>query len=810
MADIGKAYVQIVPTAKGISGQIEKEMGGVGKSAGTSFSGGFGSVIGGVGKVAIAAVGAAATAVGGIVTSATKNFADYEQLVGGVETLFGDSANYVINRASAAFETAGLSANDYMETVTSFSASLLQSLGGDTEKAAKVADQAIVDMSDNANKMGSSMESIQNAYQGFAKQNYTMLDNLKLGYGGTKEEMKRLLEDAQKISGQKFDLSSYSDIIEAIHVIQTEMGITGTTSKEAASTISGSLSMMGSAWQNVVTQMASGEMDRFDESIWDLVYSVETFANNIMPVVQQALSGVTTLISDLAPEISAAIPGLVAQVLPGLLDAAVQILQTLAEGILQAVPQLMPTLNSVILQLIQVIVQLLPQLLTVGAQIIAELASGIGQALPTLIPEIAAIVPDIVQALIDNAPLLIQAAIELINGLVQGLMEGLPVLIEALPTIVQSLVDTLVANLPLLIDACVQLVNGIVAALPTIIQAILTALPTIIDSVTQGLITCTPQLVDGCIQLANGIIAALPQIMAALIAAMPQIMSSMAQALATGFPLFLSEITRLITSIWTQVFTFGAQLLAQVGSNLSQLLAVAVQWLGQLPNKAAYFAGRMIGEFINLLRTLPSKIQQILTQALNAVKSWGQKLVAEGPKMAKEFIEKLVNGFKGIGEKLVSVGKDIVSGLQKGIKDSWKNLTDWVKSLAGDLIKGLKDSLKIKSPSRVMADEIGQWIPAGIAQGIQNGMHFIDDAVNGMSSDLTLTATSAISSDMAAAKVTAAQGGANGDLYALLSTYLPVIANKEVNIKLEGGMDRFFRAMQAEARRNYQLTGATI
>ena len=281
MAEIGTAYVKIEPTAKGIASKISGQMESEGKTSGSSFSKGFGSVIGGVGKVAVGAVAAGATAMGGIVSAAVNSFGEYEQLVGGVETLFGESADEVIKNADRAFQTAGMSANDYMQTVTSFSASLLQSVGGDTAEAAKIADMALIDMSDNANKMGTSMESIQNAYQGFAKQNYTMLDNLKLGYGGTKTEMERLLADAEKLTGVKYDISNLSDVYNAIHAIQENIGITGTTAEEAGSTIQGSLSSVQAAWSNVLVGMASDGAN-MDTLIGNLLATVESFAGNIM------------------------------------------------------------------------------------------------------------------------------------------------------------------------------------------------------------------------------------------------------------------------------------------------------------------------------------------------------------------------------------------------------------------------------------------------------------------------------------------------------------------------------------------------
>ena len=298
MADGGKVIIKIDGDSKG----FKSAMGGIEKVAGTAFKG-----------IAIGAT-ATATAVGAIGVAAVKSYADYEQLIGGVETLFKDSAKTVENYANQAFKTAGMSANEYMSTVTSFSASLLQSLGGDTAKAAEYGNQAVIDMSDNANKMGTSIEMIQNAYQGFAKQNYTMLDNLKLGYGGTKTEMERLLKDAEKISGIKFNIDSFADVTRAIHVIQTKMGITGTTAKEAASTIQGSAAMMKASWQNLMTGIADPNKD-FDKLVQDFVDSVVTFGKNLAPRIRIVLNGVVNLFRTLAPEIVAAIREMLPQAL---------------------------------------------------------------------------------------------------------------------------------------------------------------------------------------------------------------------------------------------------------------------------------------------------------------------------------------------------------------------------------------------------------------------------------------------------------------------------------------------------------------
>ena len=511
MADnIGTAYVQIEPSFEGVTPKVEQHFGGEGEKAGKSFGGGFGSVVGVVGKAMAGAAAAGSAAVTGVVKSAASAFADYEQLVGGVETLFGaggksleeyaasvgkttDQAKEeyqklmvtqakVVANSEKAFQTAGLSSNQYMETVTGFSASLISSLGNDTQKAAEYADRAIIDMSDNANKMGTDIEAIQNAYSGFAKGNFTMLDNLKLGYGGTGEEMKRLIADASKMTDVQKKLgitvdgssTSFANIVNAISVMQEQMGIAGTTSREASSTISGSIAMVQASWENVLTHIASGNADQLYDAIDNLVSSVSTAAGNLLPAIQRALEGVSQLIVELAPRIAEALPDLIAQILPGLLEAGVQIITSLAQGIIQAIPQLMPAITDVILQLCQMLVQMLPQLIEVGMQVILELAMGIAQALPELIPAIVETVLTIATYLIENVDLLIDAAIALIMGLADGLINALPVLIEKAPEIVIKLVEAIIRNAPKILEAATQLifklVEGIVKLFGKIVE----------------------------------------------------------------------------------------------------------------------------------------------------------------------------------------------------------------------------------------------------------------------------------------------------------------------------------------------------
>ncbi len=415
-------------------------------------------------KVGAAAVTAASGAVAALTKASMDGYADYEQLVGGVETLFKQSADVVQGYAANAYKTAGMSANEYMETVTSFSASLLQSLDGDTAAAAEKADLAITDMSDNANKMGTSMEMIQNAYQGFAKQNYTMLDNLKLGYGGTKEEMQRLLEDAEKISGIEYDISSYADIVDAIHVVQTEMGITGTTAKEASSTISGSIASMKSAWANLVTGIADENAD-LDTLIDDFVESVATAGENIIPRVEQILGGIGSVITKLAPVISEAVPGLVTNVLPTILNAGVQLISGLLQGLITALPALAESAISIVETLATTIVEQLPALMESAFEVIVTLANGISESLPELIPTIVDVVIQIVETLIDNVDMLVDAAIAIIIALSDGISNSLPKLIDKIPELVMKIVRAIIDNAPKLLQAAAEVIENLTSGL---------------------------------------------------------------------------------------------------------------------------------------------------------------------------------------------------------------------------------------------------------------------------------------------------------------------------------------------------------
>lgn len=396
-------------------------------------------------KLGAAAIGAAATAVGALTKKSLEEYAEYEQLVGGVETLFKDSADVVMQYANNAYKTAGLSANDYMETVTSFSASLLQSLGGDTEAAAKQADLAITDMADNANKMGTAMGDIQNAYQGFAKQNYTMLDNLKLGYGGTKEEMQRLIDDANALNAAQgnltnYSIDSYADIVSAIHDVQTEMGIAGTTAKEASTTIQGSLSAMKSAWTNLLTGIGDDSQD-LDKLINNFVDSTGTAAENILPRLGKIITGIGSLAERLAPVVAAAIPGLVTTVLPELVQSGISMVGAILQGLVQMLPQIIQYGVDMVITLIESISSDPESLVETAIMLVVTIVSGLIDALPKLIAAAADLVTGLNRALISNAPNLLSAGLKLVGKIVEGIANSLGEIVNAGAKVVDSIID---------------------------------------------------------------------------------------------------------------------------------------------------------------------------------------------------------------------------------------------------------------------------------------------------------------------------------------------------------------------------------
>lgn len=594
--ELAKAYVQIIPSAQGIGNQLRKELGGevepaaeeTGESAGQKL-------VGAIKKIA------AAAGIGKVIKDSVLAGADLEQSTGGIETLFKGSADKVIENAKRAYQTAGMSANDYMELTTSFSASLLSSLGNDTSKAADVADMAMTDMSDNANKMGTNMEDIKNAYQGFAKQNYTMLDNLKLGYGGTQSEMKRLLEDAQKITGVKYDINNLADVYQAIHVIQGELGLTGTTAKEAASTLSGSLNALKAAYQNVMGNLALGE--DIGPSLNALKETAVTFVrDNLLPAVVNVVSTLPTALVSLVAQLAApmlnagvqailsmaagltsaipellsaaveALEGIVNAIItgvPALINAGMLMINGLVQGLLEAIPELIEALPDIVDNLTTTLAAFLPQFVSTVSLLIA----GIAQNLPTAIEQIVAVLPTLIGSLINVLltlmPEIVAAGLELLSALVTDLPEIISAVVAVIPEIVDAIVTAIVSNIPLLINAGIQLLTMLVGNLPAIIDGIVSALPTIINSIVNAVLGSIPLLIQAGIQLFVALVSNLPAIISGVVSAVPQIIDAIVGGFAGGFDAMANIGLNLIKGIWSGISDAAAWLKEKIAGFFS-------------------------------------------------------------------------------------------------------------------------------------------------------------------------------------------------------------------------------------------------
>ena len=655
LAEDGSVVIKI----KGDDSPFQKVLGKIGSAVSTAV------------KASAAAVGAASAGVAALGTACINAYADYEQLAGGVETLFKDSAETIHSFADNAYKTAGLSANEYMETVTSFSASLLQSLDGDTEKAAAAADLAITDMADNANKMGTAMESIQYAYQGFAKQNYTMLDNLKLGYGGTKEEMQRLLADAEKLSGVKYDLSSYADIVEAIHVIQTEMGITGTTAKEASTTIQGSVASMKAAWANLMVGMAD-DTQNFDMLLSNFIESIGTVADNLLPRIGVVIEGMGKLVAGLAPEIASALPTLTNELVQGIQEngdslaaGALSIVGTLAEGI----------------------AELLPMVADTAASLVVSLADGLTESLPNIIPVAIETISTLVENLTENANTIIEAGIQIILALGEGLIAALPQLIETVPQIVINIANVINDNAPKLVDTALYLITrlatGLLAATPTILANI----PKIIEAIVAAFmafqwLNLGKQLIDG---VANGVKKA---------------GESMATAAKNAFSKFKAKITG--SEVATELKNIGKYIIDGIVGGIKSSLS-------KIANVAGKIKDTLLSKLKGLFRIAsPSKLMKEEVGAYIGegiavgIEESGQMAVDAAEDVADKIADTLTQKRDSLQSKLADYGELFERVKTEDGKELFQlgNLKDDIKQLEkyGDAIeklkeKGISDSL---------------------------------------------------------------------------------------------------------------------
>lgn len=691
-AKVATAYVQIIPSAQGIGGGIAQALGGdaAATSAGQSIGGKLVSTIKGV--IAAAGLGAA-------LGKALTEGAALEQSIGGVETLFKDSADQVIAAADQAYRTAGVSANKYMEQVTSFSATLLQGLGGDTAAAAQYADKAIVQMSDNANKMGTDISAIQMAYQGFAKDNYTMLDNLKLGYGGTQAEMARLINDSG-VLGDSIEVTAktvndvpFDKIIDAIGVIQDDLGITGTTAQEAATTLSGSFASMQAAAQNVLANLTLGR--DLGPALDGLAQTVSTFlVGNLLPAIWNILSALpgalVTFVQSLGPQLAAGLSTLV----PQMMTTGAQMLQSLSAGLVQGIPNFLAQALPMVLQFTESLRANFSNIVDAGIDLLLNLVQGIANGLPTLIEYVPQIVTNVAGLINDNAPKLLAAGLQILVTLGQGILQAIPTLIANIPQIIQAIVSVFTAFnwINLGSNIITMLKNGITSMVGAVQSA-----GTSVFNAVKNAITNLPSTLQG-------------------------IGSNAIQSLAGGMRALLYDAQMAGASVFSVIQTALAQL-------PSTLLSLGKNAISSMASGLNSMLGNVVGA-----------AQSILSGIVGAIQALPNRLFA----LATDAAQRLWNAF--IVNDWNGLGTNIIQGIINGIGSMAGALWDAATKVAQSALDAIKSFFGIASPSRLMQLEIGPYIPQGLAIGIEKNAGYVTDAMD----DLGLQSTARLRSAIAA------------------------------------------------------------
>lgn len=691
-ANVATAYVQIIPSAQGIGGGIAQALGGdaAADSAGRSFGGKLVGAIKGV--IAAAGIGAA-------LSKAITEGAALEQSIGGVKTLFGDAANQVIAAADNAFATAGLSANAYMETVTGFSARLLQGLGGDTQAAAALADTAVTDMADNANKMGTSMETITQTYQSLARGNYEMLDNLKLGYGGTQAEMARLINDSGVLgdtmvaTAENVNSIGFDKMIEAIHVVQTEMDITGTAALEAETTITGSLNALQASFSNVLANLALGR--DLGPSLNALATTLTTFlTGNLLPALWNILSALpgalVTFLTSLGPQLATGL----STIIPQIMTTGAQMLQSLSAGMAQGIPNFLAQALPMILQFAESLRANASNIVDAGIDLLLNLVQGIANGLPTLIEYVPQIVTNVAGLINDNAPKLLAAGLQILVTLGQGILQAIPTLIANIPQIIQAIVSVFTAFnwINLGSNIITMLKNGITSMVGAVQSA-----GTSVFNAVKNAITNLPSTLQG-------------------------IGSNAIQSLAGGMRALLYDAQMAGASVFSVIQTALAQL-------PSTLLSLGKNAISSMASGLNSMLGNVVGA-----------AQSILSGIVGAIQALPNRLFA----LATDAAQRLWNAF--IVNDWNGLGTNIIQGIINGIGSMAGALWDAATKVAQSALDAIKSFFGIASPSRLMQLEIGPYIPQGLAIGIEKNAGYVTDAMD----DLGLQSTARLRSAIAA------------------------------------------------------------
>ncbi|WP_459128116.1 phage tail protein [Latilactobacillus curvatus] len=748
--ELGQAYVQIVPSAKGLSGAIKGQLDPEADSAGKSA----GSKIGtGIKLAAIAGVAAVGATLGKIISSSLSEGADLQQSLGGIETLFKGSADKVKGFANEAYKTAGLSANAYMENVTSFSASLLQSVGGDTEKAADIGNMAMIDMSDNANKMGTSIGDIQHAYQGFAKQNYTMLDNLKLGYGGTKEEMQRLLTDAQKISGQKYDMSNLADVYNAIHVVQGELDITGTTAKEAASTFSGSFESMKASLSNVLGKLSLGQ--DIGPSLQALAETTSTFLfNNFIPMVGnilKALPGaITTFIADAAPSFMAGGQQLISGLTQGMAGGPSAVTASLG-GIMSTVTQFGSTVKTALQSIFQ----------SIGPVISSTLGTIFTQ-LPALFTTVVGAITPIVEMIGDAFTKLDFSGLQnLVSAIVPAVTAGFSTMMGIVGPAISSVVTSFVG----LWNAAQPLISVLATALMPAFQVIGAFLGGVFKGILMGI-----SAAFDFIRIAIGFLTPIISVLVGAFNAIAPVLSVIAGWVGTVIGMFAglggagNGLRSMLSSAWSNIQSAvsiagnvisgaigGIKLvftsLGSAGSILRSLLSTAWNFI----RTAISAAGSGIMGIVNGVRNTFSSLGNFAGTMRSLVSGAFTGMRAVISAVAGN-ISGIIGGIRNVFSSLANIdlsgaGVAIMNGFLGGLKAAFEKVKGFVSGIAG-WIKEHKGPISYDAKLLIPA---GSAIMGGLNNSLQDSFRDVQSTVSGMADKLSLSMTPAIAFDEPAA-----------------------------------------------------------
>lgn len=656
------------------SSEYEKGLGNAKSIAGT-IGGGIKTAFG----VGTAAIGAATAAIGAFAGASVKGYAEYEQLVGGVDKLYGEASGKLQQYANEAYKTAGMSANEYMETATSFSAALVNSLGGDVNKAADMTDVAMRAISDNVNTFGSDMGSVTNAFQGFAKQNYTMLDNLKLGYGGTKSEMERLIADANEYRasiGETANLSinSFADVVQAIQSVQEAQHIAGTTNKEAMSTIEGSAAATKAAWQNVITAIAGGgDLGNAFDGLVTSIFGAkegEGFLNQVIPRIETTMEGIGTFIEKAAPYVTDKLPALVSSILPSALKGATTLLKAIGDGIIKSLPTVIETAKTVIS--------------TIGTSLVDNA--------PSLVTSIADVLRQMVEMFTENAPQLVSGAIALLTGLAKSLVENAATLIPAVIQLLLSIALALIENAPLILKTIIDINIAIV----------------------QALIQNAPLILDAIIQVVQAILALIIDYGGQFFTSAAEIIGNLTNSVGEWMANVINNIATWLSQLPTTMAYYAGFAIASFLKFFMDLPENLKTWFVATKQKVIDFGTEVKNEAISIGKNFFNGIVDNIKNLPNRLKSLGSSLVAAVASLPSKFAE---------------VGKNIVSGLWNGISSGWDWLKEQVSNLANSLLEGAKAALDIHSPSKKFM-WIGRMVDEGFAKGLNDFSYLVTDVMD--------------------------------------------------------------------------------